>query len=84
MPKFPHGRSPQESAQAGLRILARIIAREVSKDQLGMMGSLSPDISLANVTASKFGPRSGFAGSMVRPMDLNADLERAVEESMKK
>lgn len=35
MPKIENARSPQETVQAGLRILTRIIAREVVKDRLG-------------------------------------------------
>ncbi len=35
--KTQNSRTPQETAQAGLRILARIIAREAIRDQLAKM-----------------------------------------------
>jgi hypothetical protein len=40
MPKLGISRSPQETVQAGLLILARIIAREVVKDQLANIDRL--------------------------------------------
>ncbi|MGC8576281.1 MAG: hypothetical protein ACP5L3_07170 [Caldisericum sp.] len=46
MPKVENSRSPQETVQAGLRILARIIVREVVKDRLAnidrLKGALAP------------------------------------------
>lgn len=37
-----NARTPQEIAQAGLRILARIIAREAVKDRLAKMEAVKP------------------------------------------
>jgi len=43
MSELENARSPQETVQAGLRILARIIAREVLKDQLANIDVLLSD-----------------------------------------
>lgn len=55
MSKLDNSRSPQETIQAGLRILARIIARETVKERLAKMDSLNPDPSLTETMAAQIG-----------------------------
>jgi len=67
MAKTHNARSPQETAQAGLRLLARIIAREAVKDRRAKMEAVKPDPRLLDVCRSAKNP----AG---RPGGKGADL----------
>lgn len=55
MSKTHNARSPQETAQAGLRILARIIAREAVKDRLAKMEAVKPDPLFVDATPAQVG-----------------------------
>jgi len=59
MSKFENARSPQETVQSGLRILARIIAREVVKDRLGEMEGLKPDPQFTDATPAQIAECQG-------------------------
>jgi len=55
MRKTQNARSPQETTQAGLRILARIIAREAVKGRLAKMDGLKPDPMFVDATSAQVG-----------------------------
>ncbi len=55
MSKTQNARSPQETSQAGLRILARIIAREAVKDRLAKMEVVKPEPLLVDATPAQIG-----------------------------
>lgn len=55
MPKAQNARSPQETVQVGLRILARIIAREAVKDRLAKMEGVKPDPLCVDATPAQVG-----------------------------
>lgn len=55
MPRLENARSPNETVQAGLRILARIIAREAVKDRLAKMEAVKPDPLFVGATPAEIG-----------------------------
>jgi hypothetical protein len=55
MRKFQKARSPQETTQFGLRILARIIAREAVKARLAKVDGLNPDPVFVEATPAPVG-----------------------------
>ena len=52
-PKSENGRSPGETVQAGLRILARIIAREAVRERLAKTNTLKPDSSSSEASPAE-------------------------------
>ena len=55
MSEIENARSPQETVQAGLRILAQIVAREVLKDRLTKISMLLSDSPSTDVTSMEAG-----------------------------
>ncbi|MEJ5377080.1 MAG: hypothetical protein WHX93_10920 [bacterium] len=55
MSKTQNARSPQETAQAGLKILARIIAREAINYRLAKMEVVKPGSFFVDATHAQIG-----------------------------